>query len=239
VTSPGFSRRATVILESPAELATLLASVPGVSRVVPIGTPPPPCDVQASLLDLPARFGTTVESIPAAVPYLTPAADRVDAWQKLLAEDPPGKRVGLVWSGNPRHTNDPRRSIPLRSFEPLAALQNVTFFSLQKGPAQARDAALIRQHGLIDAASHCHDFADTAAVMSLLDLVITTDTAPAHLAGALAKPTWVMLEYHPEWRWMRDRGDNPWYPTLRLFRQPSVGDWTSVVVALRDALATG
>jgi tetratricopeptide (TPR) repeat protein len=229
-------RRATVLLESPAELATLLTSVAGVAEVIARGQPLPPFDLHASLANLPMLMGTTLETIPADVPYLMPAGERVDAWQALLAGDPPGRRIGLVWSGNPKHTNDQRRSIPLRQFEMLADVRNATFFSLQKGAAgtQVTDATLHLK--LVDHTPRLTDFHETAAMISHLDLVITVDTSVAHLAGAMNKPVWILLPFVPDWRWLLNRADSPWYPSARLFRQPKWGDWDSVVAAVAEAL---
>src|SRR5439155_4420202 len=186
-----------------------------------------PFDLHASVVSLPMLFRTTLETIPSSVPYLWPSPDRVEAWNQILAEDPPGKRVGLVWSGNPKHGSDRRRSIPLRDFEPLAALPQIMFFSLQKGPAAGQMSDSTLRLRLIDHTARLRDFHETPALIAQLDLVITVDTSVAHLAGAMGKQVWLLLPFVPDWRWMLGRDDSPWYPMMRLLRQPKIGDWTS------------
>jgi tetratricopeptide (TPR) repeat protein len=229
-------RGARVIVECPPDLTDLLRTVRGVDDVIPRPNPLPAFDVHAGVLDLPRLFGTTLDTIPANVPYVSANESRIAAWRDVLASDPPGKRVGLVWSGNPKHTNDRNRSIPLREFEPLADLPNLNFFSLQKGPAAGQMSDSTLRLRLIDHTARLHDFADTAAMISLLDVVITVDTSVAHLAGAMGKPTWVLLPKVPDWRWMLDRADSPWYPTVRLMRQRQAGEWAGVIDAVASAL---
>jgi tetratricopeptide (TPR) repeat protein len=229
-------RGARVIVESPPDLAKLLESVRGVTQVVPRSHPLPAFDIHAPILDLPRLFRTTLETIPSQVPYITPDPAHLAHWRDVLADDPPGKRVGLVWSGNPKHTNDRRRSIPFRQFDSFADLPNITFFSLQKGPAagQASDSTLRLR--LVDHTARLTDFSQTAALISHLDLVITVDTSVAHLAGALGKPIWVLLPHVPDWRWMIDRTESPWYPSMKLFRQPSIGAWQPVIAQIKQVL---
>jgi hypothetical protein len=224
------------MVECPPDLADLLRTVPGVDRVTARPNALPPFDVHAGVLDLPRLFGTTLETIPANVPYLSVDEKRIAAWRDVLASDPPGKRVGLVWSGNPKHTNDRNRSIALREFESFADLTHLNFFNLQKGPAAGQMSDSTLRLKLTDHTARLHDFADTAALIAQLDLVITVDTSVAHLAGALAKPTWVLLPKVPDWRWMLERPDSPWYPTMRLLRQQAAGDWSSVVGSVTAAL---
>jgi hypothetical protein len=192
-------------------------SSPCATRAYPSST------FHAPLLDLPRLLGTTLRSIPADVPYIAADPARVEKWSQILAGDPPGKRVGLVWSGNPHHGNDRNRSIYLRDLEPLAGCPGVTFFSLQKGAAgsQASDSTL--KIKVVDHTPRLTDFSETAALLLNLDLIITVDTSVAHLAGALGRPIWVLLPFAPDWRWMLDRADSPWYPTMRLFRQTPAG----------------
>jgi tetratricopeptide (TPR) repeat protein len=225
-----------VVLECQAELAELMRTVRGIDTVAVRNQGLPPFDVHAPLLDLPRLIGTTLTTIPADVPYISADPARVENWAQILAADPPGKRVGLVWSGNPHHKNDRNRSILLREFEPLADLDGVTFLSLQKGAAsgQASDSTLKLK--LVDHTPRLTDFAETAALLSNLDLIITVDTSVAHLAGALARPTWVLLPFAPDWRWMLKRTDSPWYPTMRLFRQSQPGQWEPVIGAVSEAL---
>jgi tetratricopeptide (TPR) repeat protein len=231
-------RGARVIVECPPDLADLVRSVPGIAEVIARPKPLPPFDIHAAVLDLPRLFGTTIERVPANVPYVAADPARADRWRADLSSisTPPGPRVGLVWSGNPKHANDRNRSIPLREFEPLASLTHVHFFNLQKGPAagQMSDSTLTLK--LIDHTARLNDFADTAALMSHLDLIVTVDTAVAHLAGALAKPVWVLLPEVADWRWLLERSDSPWYPTMRLFRQETAGDWEPVIRAVTAAL---
>ena len=187
------------------------------------------------LLSLPHRLGTRLDSIPARVPYLSPPTDR----RLPLPSNGPGHgaslKVGVVWRGNPRHKNDRHRSLPPALLEPLLALEPVSFYSLQVGSAAATDLAPGRAR-LVDLSGLLRDYGDTAALLQQLDLVISVDTSVAHLAGALAKPAWVLLPFAPDWRWLVGRQDSPWYPTLRLFREPAPGDWTSVIEAVRAAL---
>lgn len=234
--APLLARRgARVIVLCQPELKRLLVEMEDVT-VVTDGDPLPDFDVHLPLMSLSRLLGTTLSTIPANVPYLR--ADPVDvrAWSGRLAGDSCFK-VGLVWAGNPRHLNDRNRSCTLATFAPLADVTGIRFYSLQKGEAgtQARNPPANMK--LVVAGDELFDFADTAALMASLDLVITVDTAAAHLAGALARPVWVLLPFAPDWRWLLERGDSPWYPSMRLFRQKTPGDWrgaiSEVVTALR------
>jgi tetratricopeptide (TPR) repeat protein len=223
------ARGAKVILESNPELYRLLRCVPGMQQVVEHGQPLPPCDLQCPMLSLPAAFSTAEHSIPREVPYLSPDAALVDRWEDAFADSSGKLKVGLIWSGNPKHTNDRNRSMRLMELLPLADVPGVQFYSLQKGPAAAQRAVMDGRWSITDYTDRLADFADTAAMLSHLDLVITVDTAVAHLAGAMGKPVWVMLPFVAEWRWMVGREDSPWYPTMRLFRQSALGRWENVV----------
>ena len=186
----------------------------------------PPCDVQIPLLSLPGVFGTRLESVPANVPYLQARDEDVAMWRDRLAALS-GFRIGIAWQGSATHQRDRDRSIPLTAFELLARVDGVSFVSLQKdaGTEQLCDAAF-EIHQLGDEwDTPSRPLVDTAAVMMNLDLVITADTALAHLAGALGRPVWVGLNTRCDWRWMQRRDDSPWYPTMRLFRQSRAGDW--------------
>ena len=229
---------ARVLLECPAELVALLRTVPGVASAFAGGGEAPAFDEHIRLLELPRVLGTTLESIPAQVPYVLPPPERVAAWKDILRDETKGRRVGLVWSGNPKHSNDRNRSIPLRLLDPLADVEDCTFFSLQKGPAAGQIADSTLRLRPIDHTARLGDFVETAALIANLDLVIAVDTSVAHLAGAMAKPVWLLLPQVPDWRWLTDRADSPWYPTMRLFRQPSAGDWKSLVQAVRNELST-
>lgn len=193
-----------------------------------------PFDMHVSLLELPHLFGTELDSIPQQVPYLTVDADQVAAWRPRIATD--RFNVGLCWAGRPTHPNDRNRSVTLATFAPLARVPGVTFYSLQKGVAAAQLHQPPAGMELIDYSGDLHDFTDTAAFIMNLDLVISVDTAPVHVAGALAKAVWTLLPFAPDWRWLRDRQDSPWYPTMGLFRQPRLGDWEAVMEQVAQSL---
>jgi predicted O-linked N-acetylglucosamine transferase (SPINDLY family) len=229
------ARGARVVFEVQPALKALLTGLAGVEVTVAQGDALPVFDCHCPLLSMPLAFATTLQSIPAATPYLHANAGSVAKWQTLLGERS-GPRVGLVWSGNPNHKNDRNRSIALARLLPLLAVPGVRFVSLQKD-LRAEDAEALRNlSGLARIGDHLDDFADTAAAVSLLDLVITVDSAVAHLAGALGKPVWVLLPFSPDWRWLLEREDSPWYPSARLFRQPQLGDWESVIGRVREEL---
>lgn len=226
-----------VVLECPRALAGLFASVAGVQRVIVRGDALPEFDWHVPLMSLPHRLGTTLDSVPAVVPYLRPPAE------KPVALPPPGGnrlaalRVGLAWRGNPQHQNDRRRSLPFAALEPLFTVPGVAFYNLQVSATAEFAGEAAHQDRLRDLGNLIHSFSDTGALVAQLDLVISADTSVAHLAGALARPVWLLLPFAPDWRWLLQRDDSPWYPTMRLFRQPAPGDWTSVVQAVRAALA--
>lgn len=226
----------SVVLEVQPALAAMLAPVlsgPAV-RVIATGDPVPPADRQCPLLSLPLALRTTLETIP---PPLTPQADP-DRAAAVRASLPPGRlRVGIVWQGNPHHHNDRNRSVPLSRFAPLAALPGITLVSLQKGAGTEQLAAIPPDFAVHSPGPDydAGDFAETAATLLAVDLLITVDTAIAHLAGSLGRPAWVLLPAQPDWRWLTERDDSPWYPSLRLIRQPESGNWDSVfaqVIAL-------
>jgi ADP-heptose:LPS heptosyltransferase len=176
---------------------------------------------------LPAAFSTSLETVPSAVPYLHADAQLAKDWDKHLPSD--GRhRVGIAWSGNPQHANDRNRSIPLASIRGIAT-GACSFVALQPQVRDGDRAELAAWHGLIDAGPHLRNFAETAALLQALDLVITVDTSVAHLAGALGRPVWILLPHAPDWRWMLQRTDSPWYPTARLYRQPAIGAWGPVL----------
>jgi hypothetical protein len=201
-------------------------------------TPTPPDDYHVHLLSLPHRFGTRLETIPADVPYLFADAAKAAAWRERLGET--GFRIGVVWQGNPHHASDHLRSIALAEFRPLAAVPDVRLVSLQavRGLDQlARLPAGMTVEDLGPAIGNNPDgLSEIAAVMDCLDLVVTSDTAIAHLAGALGRPVWVALHSDADWRWLLDRPDSPWYPTMRLFRQGRPGDWPGVFADMAAAL---
>ncbi len=229
---------AEVMVEVQPALKRLAASLPGQPAVLGQGETVPAHDVAVPLLHLPWAFGTVPATIPAEVPYLAADADAVAGWRARLA-GLPGLKVGLAWAGDPRpqdraaHRVDRRRSVALAALAPLGGVRGVSFVSLQTGEA-ARQAAGMMLH---DWTAELGDFADTAALMQALDLVITVDTACVHLAGALGRPVWMLNRFDSCWRWLRDRDDSPWYPTLRQFRQAAPGDWSGVVQRVAAALA--
>jgi Tfp pilus assembly protein PilF len=224
---------AKVICEVQPELLPLLSQLPDIT-VMACGEPLPAFDLHCPLFSLPLAFGTQPGTIPAAIPYLAAFAERVAAWRDRL---PPGRpRAGFVWSGSPSHKNDGNRSIALARLACLFEDPAVRCFSLQSELRAADGETLASLPNLIELGSGFRDFADTAAVISMLDIVISVDTAVAHLAGALGKPVLILLPHAADFRWMRSRDDTPWYPTAKLFRQPAFGDWDSVIVRVREAL---
>ena len=231
----------TVLLECPAELVRILQSCAGIDRVLTPGCPLPPFDVHAPLLSLPRILQTTLRTVPAAIPYLHADAALTRSWQQELGGTEQFK-IGIVWQGNPRfgkpacRSADQKRSIPLAQFEPLARVPNVRLFSLQKGYGTEQLAGLQSVRGIVELGDRLGDFMDTAAVMMNLDLIISADTSPVHLAGALGRPVWAALPLVPCWRWLLEREDSPWYPTMRLFRQKRFGEWDEVFERMASAL---
>jgi hypothetical protein len=229
-------RGARVVLVAQDALCPLLSGVRGVSKCVPFSLRAyPSFDMHCPIMSLPLAFGTTLETIPPAN-YLPPLpAERIAQWENRLgARD--RLRVGLVWSGNPKQGNDRNRSMPLARLAPLLDL-DATFVSLQKD-LRPDDATLLEKSNIVDLTADLTDFVETASLISCLDVVITVCTSVAHLAATLGRPTWVMLPYLPDWRWLLDRDDSPWYPAVRLFRQDSTRDYAGVVEAVRTELET-
>jgi tetratricopeptide (TPR) repeat protein len=229
-------RGARVVLVVAAPLVPLLSGMPGVFQCFSSGTSPA-FDMHCPMSSLPLAFATRLDSIPSEVPYLPPPAEALRrAWEDRLG--PHDKlRVGLVWSGNPKHNNDRNRSLPLPMLSRILDL-DARFVSLQKD-LKAGDREYLRgRAGVVDLTEHLTDFADTAALVSCLDLVITVDTSVAHLAGAMGCATWLLLPYTPDYRWLLDRDDSPWYPTMRLFRQDERRDYAIVLDRVRSELPT-
>jgi len=222
-----------VVVEVPPPLARLFSTVPGVGQVVNAGAALPKFDVYAPMMSLARLFGTTLETIPAKVPYLK--APEAHAPQ-LPATMSRARKVGIVWAGRPTHQNDANRSVKFTNFVELLGLPQTTVYSLQQGPAADDIVAAGCQAFCLDIGRRMRDFADTAGVIQQLDLVITVDTAVAHLAGAMGKPVWVVLPYPGDWRWLLGRDDSPWYPTMRLFRQHRPGAWGPVFERVRKWL---
>jgi tetratricopeptide (TPR) repeat protein len=233
-------RGAQVILAVQETLVPLLSGLPGVSLCLPRSASPLPAfDLHCPICTLPLAFGTRLDTIPSAVPYLHPPAQvRVQAWEKRLADrfGPRRRmRVGLAWSGNANNSNDHNRSMPSAALLRLLDA-DADFISLQKD-LRAEDGPLLEQSGIVDLTGELGDFGETAALMACLDLVISVDTSIAHLAGALGRPSWTLLAHMADWRWLLDRQDSPWYPSMRLFRQTQTRDWSELVDRVRRALS--
>jgi Flp pilus assembly protein TadD len=224
-----------VVFEAPPALLKLFRSLPGVSRLIPRGKTLPAFDLHCPIMSLPHVFGTTLETIPAGVPYLAADPRRVAKWRERLASVE-GRRVGLVWAGNWGRGDDRWRSITLDRLAPLGGVDGVSLVSLQKGPPAEQTRYPPPGMAIHDWTDDLHDFADTAALIAALDLVIGVDTAVSHLAGALGRPIWVVNRFDSCWRYLMDRPDTPWYPTMRQFRQPRLADWDDVIGQVRRAL---
>jgi tetratricopeptide (TPR) repeat protein len=226
---------ARVIIRCQNELVTLFRSLENIEQVIPWESTLPDFDVYCPVMSLPYVFRTTSETIPAKIPYLRADHNSVQRWRNKT-QGIHGLKTGLVWAGNPDYRWDHNRSCELSDFSALFLISNVAFFSLQKGNAARQARHLPAGVQLIDHTKEIHDFSDTAAFIQNLDIIISVDTAVAHLAGALGKPVWMLLPFVPDWRWMLDREDSPWYPTMRLFRQDSPGDWGPVIQRLKTML---
>jgi hypothetical protein len=226
------ARGGRVILEVQPPLLRLLESLPGVEKVIPTGSALPAFDCHCPLMSLPLALGTTLETIPSPEGYLSAEPDP----QYRPALD--NLRVGIAWAGNPHHKGDATRSMPLEALAPLTNIPGISLISLQKGAGTEQLAPLKDRLPLEDAASAHADMLETAALVRTLDLVLSVDTSIAHLAGAMAKPVWIMLPWVADWRWMEQRADSPWYRSARLFRQSAAGNWASVAAQIVAALGT-
>lgn len=240
------ARGGRVIMGVQPSLMRLFASVDGISERVAIGQPLPRYDLHCPLLSLPRAFATTLETVPSSIPYVHAEPEAARHWADWLAARGPGLRVGVVWAGNRHHLGDRQRSLPVAALAPLWQVPGVRWYSLQVGD-NASDLAGIPVDqrplgGLDDLALLLTDFADTAAVVAGLDLIISADTSVAHLAGAMGRPVWVMLPHISDWRWLTNGDRNPWYSTMRLFRQDTQRAWEPVIaqvaVALQDHIHT-
>jgi len=225
---------ASVILVVQDSLHTLLSSLKGTTQLLRVSDPIPSADLQCRLLSVPHRRGTTLETIPRDVPYLTPPAEHLRLWRERLGL-PRRLRVGLAASGNPDHGNDRNRSIPLRHFATLRGL-DVEWHLLQKD-VRKDDLPWLESLSLVDHREYLREFADTAALARCMDVVVSVDTSIAHLAGALGVPLLLLIPIGPDWRWMLERTDSPWYPSARILRQTSFGDWEEPIARLGQALA--
>ena len=236
------ARGAKVVLEVQGPLRALMMSLPGGAQVVAAGDPLPDFDLQCPLLSVPLAFRTRLDTIPGATPYLSAPAHKAEAWRDRLGEHTK-PRIGLVWAGNPRkelanlNRIDRQRSIAFDTLLPLLKVSECSFYSLQKGDdavKQLRDSPW--RDRVIDFTDDLHDFSDTAALIENLDLVISVDTSVLHVAGALGKPVWLLNRHNTCWRWLREREDSPWYPTLRQFRQDATRDWNPVIARVAAVL---
>jgi tetratricopeptide (TPR) repeat protein len=225
---------ASVVLEVQPELKSLMSGLDGAAQVLSRGEAPPPFDVHCPLGSLPLAMKTEIESVPAAIPYLSVDPARLAPWSARL-EALPRPRIAIAWSGNPAHENDSNRSIAFERLAPLLS-HPASFVSIQHDVRDAEAVQLAAEKRVQHVGGTLADFGDTAAVLALCDLVITADSAPAHLAGALGRPVWVLVPFAPDWRWTLDGETTPWYPTARLFRQTSPGDWDTVIAHVAAAL---
>lgn len=226
----------TVIFGCPDPLRRLLSSLPDIDVLAAFNQPLPPFDVHIPLLSLPRLMGTTLDTIPPSDPPLAASPELVAQWRARLGPRDGRLRVGVVWSGNPDFKNNRFRSPGLRAFLPLLAIPGVQFYVVQKGGGRDEMARYSLPDSVCDLGPELGDFADTAAVVENLDLVISMCTSVVHLVGSMVRPVWVVLSCTPDWRWLLDRADSPWYPTARLFRQQTAGDWNTVMLEVETAL---
>ncbi|MGC2124123.1 MAG: tetratricopeptide repeat-containing glycosyltransferase family protein [Xanthobacteraceae bacterium] len=238
-----FSRYATVMAKLGAKvmigahrpLAPVLATVPGVAQVIPDGDELPHFDFYCSLLSLPLAFSTEPATIPAHIPYVTAQDERVAKWRHRLPAN--GRvRVGICWAGTGEHSNNRNRSMTLERFATMFSIPGVDFVSLQKEVGDDQ-AAILQHFNVIQLGQEFTDFVDTAAVVAMLDIVVSVDTSVAHLAGAMGKATAVLIPFAPDWRWMLHRTDSPWYPTMRLYRQSTIHDWSEPIARIHHELS--
>ncbi len=232
-------RAPNLVVACSPELRPIIEQFPQVLRTFDRWEKAGPFAAYCPLTGLPRLAGTRLDSIPAPVPYLRAEAPLIAKWrERLTALLPRGaRRVGIVWAGRPTHNNDRNRSVPLATLAPLAQVPGVALVSLQKGPGQAQISRYFGTAPLISLGPELDNYRDTMAVLDQLDLIVTVDTSVAHLAAAMGRPVWVMLPYAPDWRWLLERPDSPWYPTLRLFRQSGPKRWDDVVARVIEALA--
>ncbi len=228
---------AEVLVECQKELVRLLSGVEGISAVYGRGEVLPPYDYRCPIMSLPGMFGTELATIPGEVPYIRGTEESLRYWRERLTGEGPGLKVGLSWAGRPTHKKDVYRTLKLLQYGPLGKVSGVRFYSLQKGEASGESKEAPEGMALLDYTGELNDFSDTAGLVGNLDLVISVDTAVVHLAGAMGKAVWTLLPYAPDWRWMLGRGDSPWYPTMRLFRQGEPGAWDTVMGEVAAELA--
>jgi hypothetical protein len=226
---------ARVILGVQLPLKSIAPTVPGVAQVFSDGDTLPDFDYYCPLLSLPMAFETELKTIPVNIPYIRPYQERLEKWRCRMPDN--GRlRVGICWAGTSMHLNDRNRSMSLDRLAPLFSVPGLDFISVQK-EVSAAQATTLREHGVVALGQEFKDFADTAAVMAMLDLLVTVDTSVAHLAGAMGKAVAMLVPFCPDFRWLLSRADSPWYPSMRLFRQPVTGDWNTPIEKLRQELA--
>ncbi|SAL00472.1 TPR repeat-containing protein [Caballeronia fortuita] len=226
---------ARVVLEVNADTLSLARRLDGCDDIVVRGELPPPFHQHCEMMSLPMAIRLTLDDLPGPMPYLRADPERVAHWRRRL-DALPRPLVALVWAGRPTHVNDANRSLRLDQLAPLA-LPGVGFVSIQKGPACVQAEAPPAGMPLVSLSDEIRDFDDTAAILSIVDLLVSVDSSPVHLAGALGCPCWTMLPFVPDWRWLMQRDDTPWYPHMRLFRQTRRGDWDDVISSMREALS--
>ncbi|HEY2754139.1 MAG TPA: hypothetical protein VGJ01_00175, partial [Pseudolabrys sp.] len=226
---------AKVVLEVQPELKPLLGVLDGVASCHARGESLPAFDVHCPLSSLPLAMKTDAGTVPTEIPYLHADKTSLAKWRARI-EALPGKRVAIAWAGHARHANDRNRSMGLDVLAPLFALTGVSFISIQRDLGETDAAVLARYPNVTHVGDDLADMADTAAVTALADLTLAVDTSVVHLAGSVGHDVWVMLPFSPDWRWTLDGAHSPWYPRTRLFRQPTIGDWKSVVATIGDAL---
>lgn len=228
-------RGGRVILAVQPELIKLMHGLDGIDKLVSLDESPPKFDLHAPLLSLPRIVGTTLDTIPTA-PYLKVDEEAVERWRKRLMDDIAPRKIAIAWSGRAAFQDDRWRSLTLNDLAPLASIENTTFYSVQVGPAAKQLESPPQGLKVIDLSADLTDFAETAAALMQMDLLITSDTAVAHLAGALDMPVWLLASFSPDWRWLTEREDSPWYPSMRLFRQPQIGDWAEPIARIANEL---
>jgi hypothetical protein len=225
---------AKVVVGVQPPLKSVVATVPGISQIIADGEVLPEFDLYCPMLNLPRAFGTELETVPANIPYIRPFTERLTKWRDRFADD--GRvRVGICWAGNSSHLNDRNRSLQLERLADVLSIPGLDFVSIQKDVSAAQ-AEFLQIHGVRQLGQEFADFADTAAAIAMLDLVVAVDTSVAHLAGAMGKGVALLIPYSPDWRWLLDRSDSPWYPTMRIFRQDAVANWDGPLQRLRHEL---
>ncbi|MBT3355618.1 MAG: hypothetical protein HN402_11940 [Candidatus Scalindua sp.] len=225
-----------VVFECHKSLIRLLRNYEGIDKLIErVPKPDIEFDTQLPILSLPGIFDTTADSIPSDTPYITSDQGLSQLFSLRFGTDYNFK-IGIAWAGNSDNKKNHIRSCALADFNPLLDIQGISFYSIQKGPASVEADSTLREMKIINLSNQIKDFADTAAVVSNLDLIISVDTAVVHLAGALGKPVWNLIHFAPDWRWLLNRDDSPWYPEMRLFRQTKSNDWTTVFKRVKEAL---